>query len=153
MKFRAMLPLAAAIQFGVAGTSAAFVCTVSSTALIFSGYDVFSSQPKNSTGTVNVICSNNDRHPVPVIISLSSGIAGGFNPRQMLGFRDRLNYNLYTDATRSVVWGDGNGGTATVSAVASGNTGVTSTIYGVIAPRQNVSAGIYFDTLIVTVTW
>ena len=47
-----------------------------------------------------------------------------------------LAYNLYREASRSIIWGDGTGG----SAVGSG-TGATHTVYGRIPSRQNVYAG------------
>jgi spore coat protein U-like protein len=61
-----------------------------------------------------------------------------------------LTYNLYTDASRLISWGDGSGGSSTVSM-----TGAAADIpvYGRMAARQNVPAGAYADTIVVTITY
>ena len=76
--------------------------------------------------------------------------------RQMGMSTHRLNYNLYADLTRLLVWGDGSAGTVKVS-----NTylitllGVTAnhSVYGRIASRQNVAVGAYTDTITATVDY
>jgi spore coat protein U-like protein len=69
-----------------------------------------------------------------------------------------LNYNLYTDATRTAVWGDGTGGTAVVSIKYSlppaGTTQTdTHTVYGRAFAGQVVSVGSYLDTITVTLVF
>jgi spore coat protein U-like protein len=61
-----------------------------------------------------------------------------------------LSYNLYTDASRVTVWGDGSAGTATLNGDAEE---ATYTLYGRVPARQNVHTGEYTDTLIATVTY
>lgn len=67
-----------------------------------------------------------------------------------------LGYNLYTDATRSTIWGDGNAGTFTI-ADAYVLTAITITrnypVYGRIFPGQNVRVGSYADSITVTVNY
>jgi len=66
----------------------------------------------------------------------------------------RLNYNLYPNASRTIVWGDVSNGTATVSprGVRHGrNRHYDVTVYGGIPAAQNVAAGTYADVLFVTV--
>ena len=60
-----------------------------------------------------------------------------------------LGYNLYTNPSRTIVWGDG----VTVSGVSSGGTNVDLTVYGCVAAGHNVHAGTYADTITVTVTY
>nr|WP_291522240.1 spore coat protein U domain-containing protein [Acidithiobacillus sp.] len=63
---------------------------------------------------------------------------------------------LYTNATYSQVWGDGTGGTSTVSGTCSGSMGSCSsskTVYGRIPALQAPSPGAYIDTIAVTVTY
>ncbi len=64
---------------------------------------------------------------------------------------DRLNYNLYTNSSHTIVWGDGTGVTVTVS----GNAATAShTVYGRIAGSQNAARlGAYTDSITVTVTF
>ncbi len=133
----------------------AFNCGVTTTPVSFINYDVFSPAPTFSTGTVVVSCSNPDQHPLAVTIAINSGGSGTFNPRQMRGATgaERLNYYLFTDASRTVIWGDGTGGTSTVTNMVARNIPWTATIFGMVPPRQNLSAGDYSDTLLVTVIW
>lgn len=136
----------------------ALPCTVTTTGIIFSNYDVFSPLPLNTTGTVTVTCP--DTPPVDAVISIgSSPNSGGFIPRQMKHstLPDFLSYNLYIDAAGTAVWGDGTGGTQTVTlnnVKASKNKPkpVITTIYGIAPPLQNVAVGTYNDILTVTVT-
>ena len=136
------------------GAPADAACRVSTTGLAFGAYDVFSYVPRDSTGTVTVECDRNPPTDVTIAIGASGG-SGGFNPRQMrrTAGADRMNYNLYTAASMSTVWGDGSAGTSTVFlSKVNKNHPVTTTIYGRIPPRQNVSVGSYSDTLTVTIT-
>jgi len=140
---RALLP--------VAGN--AFQC--SSTPVSFNSYDVFSAAPTYSTGTVSVSCNNPNQQAMPVTIAINGGRSGTFNPRQMratLG-ADSLDYYLFTTAARTVIWGDGTGGSSTVTNIVSKSAPWNAPIYGSLPPRQNVSAGSYADAVVVTVTW
>lgn len=133
----------------------AFNCSVTTTPVNFINYDVFSLSPTYSTGIVTVNCNNPDRTPIPVNISINSGGSGTFNPRQMRAATgtDRLNYYLFTTASRTVIWGDGSSGTSTVTNVVSRNAIWNATIFGMLPPRQNLRAGNYNDSLLVTVIW
>ncbi len=68
-----------------------------------------------------------------------------------------LNYNLFTDTARSVIWGDGLGGTGLASGsftvgpgVGNGSRQVVHPVYGRIPALQDVLDGAYTDTIIVT---
>jgi spore coat protein U-like protein len=60
-----------------------------------------------------------------------------------------LDYNLYSDAARLIVWGDG----VSASDVSASGTSVDLPIYGRIPARQNVKAGVYVDTITITVSY
>ncbi len=147
--------LALSAMIFCAANGYAFNCGVTTTPVSFVNYDVFSPSPADSTGMVLVNCSSPDQHPLTVTISINSGGSGMFNPRQMRAATgtDRLNYYLFTDAARTAIWGDGTGGTSTVSNMVTRNTPWTATIFGMVPPRQNVRVGNYSDTLLVTVIW
>jgi len=129
-------------------------CNVGATNINFGPYDVFSNLPKDSTGTVSVTC---DEAPPPIVtIRIGPSFnSGGFKPRQMRHTTrpDRLNYNLFIDSSMSVIWGDGTGGTSTVSNKVTKNKTWVSTLYGRIPAGQDVSAGTYSETVAVTITW
>jgi spore coat protein U-like protein len=133
----------------------AFNCSLATTPVNFGNFDVFSAYVLDSTGTLTVSCSNPEQKPIPVKISINSGISGKFNPRQMQGSNgiDRLNYYLFTDPSGAVIWGDGTGGSSPVSSTVTRTSTLSSTIYGRIPAGQNVGVGTYTDVLTATVTW
>ena len=71
-------------------------------------------------------------------------------PRKMTSGANILNYNLYTNAARTTVRGDGSGGTSTQ---ATNGTNVTRTVYGRIPALQNAFVGSYSDAIIVTIVY
>jgi len=133
------------LAFALAAPQAWSACTVSLTGVSFGNYDPFSSVNLDSTGNVAVTCSPAS----PYTIALSPGNAAQTERRMQSGAQV-LAYNLFTDATRTAVWGDGTGTTLTVSG--SGSAG-GHPIYGRIPARQNVAIGSYTDAITVTVTF
>jgi spore coat protein U-like protein len=120
-------------------------CSVSGVGIAFGSYDVFNSVDTDSTGSVTVSCHSGASYS----IALSAG-AGTFASRFMTGAAGQLRYNLFTDAQRLTVWGDGTSGSTTVSGT---GTGGSYTVYGRIPALQNAPAGSYSDTITVTVTY
>ena len=137
----------------VAAAPPATTCSVSTTGLSFGNYDVLAPAATISTSSIAITCNKNAN----VTISIgASPTSGGFNPRQMrlVSGTDLLNYNLYTDAGGTTIWGDGTAGTSTVPGKfkkAQGQLNVT--IYGTIPALQNISAGLYNETVTVTIVW
>lgn len=130
------------------------VCTITPLgSLNFGIYDVFSTIPVDATGSIQILCDQTQPH---VIISIGpSQNSGGFNPRKMKksSLGDFLSYNLYSDAGRTVTWGDGTGGTSAVTQKAFKNTPLVVTIFGRIPAGQDVYVGSYSETVTVTITW
>lgn len=126
-------------------TTAQATCTVSASGVLFGGYDVFSASPNDSAGSVSVDCDP----ATPYTISLSAG-GGTYSQRHMSTGTDLLGYNLYTDASRSIVWGDGSSGTGTVGGSAASE---NHTVYGRVPAGQNVPAGSYGDTIMITISF
>lgn len=115
----------------------------------FGSYDPMLSGNLDTTGTLSIRCSNNTNN---VSIKLDAGMGGSFNPRTMQGPADQLAYNLYTDASRVTVWGDGTSGTDFVLFPVLSHT-VSVPIYARTPPGQSVGVGAYADTVVVTVEW
>jgi spore coat protein U domain-containing protein, fimbrial subunit CupE1/2/3/6 len=135
---------------GVAARADA-ACTISSTSVLFGAYDVFGVSPTTSTGTITYQCNNADKD---VLISVSVGSSGSYVARTLVKGAERLNYNLYLDAAFSTVWGDGTGGTDTYfKHNPQNNRDVDVTVYGRILAQQDVSAGAYADTIVITVNF
>src|SRR5687768_6144872 len=126
-------------------------CTISATGVSFGTYDVFGASPVDSTGSVTFACGAAVRN---ITVTLSAGQGGSFSPRTLVKGIESLSYNLYTDAARTAVWGNGTGGTQTYSNADPPNvTNVVLTIYGRIPASQDVSAGPYGDTVTATVNF
>lgn len=85
------------------------------------------------------------------------GFDGGTTPggsvatRKMVKGSETVDYNIYQDSARTVIWGD----TIGTDTVASTGTGATQTfrIYGQVPPQPTPSPGRYRDVLTVTVTY
>ena len=123
-------------------------CTISTTSVSFGSYDVFASTPTDTTGTVSFTCTGN----ADVTITLTKGSSSTFNPRTLSGGTDTLNYNLYKDAARTSIWGDGTGSSSTYTQVGVPNsTAQNLTIYGRIPAAQDVRAGTYTDSVTVNI--
>lgn len=113
--------------------------------LIFPEYDVFATAVGRSTTNISYTCPP----PMdPPVVSLSRGSSASFSPRQMTQGTERLNYNLYVDPLCLTVWGDGTGGTVTVS-LPIGNKR-TWPIFGCLPAQQDVAVGDYADVITIT---
>lgn len=130
-------------------------CTVSATTVAFGSYNPFNASNTDSTGTISVACSGLGVL-VNYTIKLSTGGSGSYSPRRMSSGGNTLNYNLYTTSGRTTTWGDGTGGTGTISdgyTLSIGTTTRPYTVYGRVPALQNVRSGAYTDTITVTVDY
>jgi spore coat protein U-like protein len=148
----AALALAAAVL--LPGVGRAQTCSFSAgpTLMSFGVYDPGATGTNDTTGTFSYSCSS--ARARPVLIWLSSGNSGSFNPRRMSNGADTLDYNLYSDSQRTAVWGNDTGGYAGISSVPQGKDhGDTLTIYGRIGTGLWVSPGSYTDSITVTLNF
>lgn len=132
------------------------ICTVATSPVAFGAYTTGATSPTDATGTVTVTCTAVLSIAVNYTIRLGTGGSGSFAPRRMSSALGTLPYNLYSNASRTIVWGDGSGGTGTVSdGYALGLLVVVRnySVYGRIPAQQNVAPGVYADTLFVTVDY
>ncbi len=140
---------------GVAGllssvAAIAATCSIGTTPVSFGAYDVFSTIPVDITGSITFNCDA----AASVSVVLSKGGSSTYNPRRMLSGIEQLNYNLYLDAAKSTIWGDGTGSTSIYSNPSTPvNQNVTVTIYGSVPARQNAKVGSYSDTVTVTINY
>jgi spore coat protein U-like protein len=125
---------------------------VSATTVAFGTYLVGTGS--SASGTVTVACSS-DAHDLPSFtVALSKGLYGSFNPRQMGAGTYRLNFDLYTNSSHTLIWGDGTGGSVTESYGSSAKVGhISFTAYGLVPASQSATPGSYADTITVTVTY
>lgn len=128
-------------------------CTISGATLNFgSSIDpLATATPLDASSTLSVVCTNTTPYTVALDAGQNAGGATNFGARSMKSGSYTLGYQLYLDAGRSSVWGNGTG-----SSVHSGTgTGSTQnlTIYGRLPSLANVVPGAYTDTVTVTISY
>ena len=139
--------------------SVAATCTISTTPVAFGAYDPTSVTDLDGSGAVTVLCTNGTAGYVTLSegANADAGSTAAVPLRQMAGGAGgtgRLAYHLYSEATRTDVWG--NTGTTGLNHNGDG-TSTALTVYGTIPASQNVIAGsggtAYADTVVATVTF
>lgn len=123
-------------------------CSLTTTPVSFGIYNVYATTNPGSSGQITVTCNPAN---TPYTVALNGGSNGTISQRKLklVSGSDTLSYNLYTDATRSTLWGDG---TTNGVTVASSNS-TPLTVYGAITVLQDVSVGTYTDSVTVTATF
>ncbi len=118
------------------------------TPVSFGNYDPVQTSDLDATGQFRFHCAGN----YSAIVSIDAGTGGSFAPRTMQGPVNQLGYNLYLDASRTTVWGDGTGGTS-VASYNNVRTWTTVPVYGRVPFGQSVGSGAYTDTVVITIEW
>lgn len=126
-------------------------CTLSTSALGFGNVNTISGANVDGTGGLSIVCTNGTAWSASA--GVGAGTGASFTARRMSAGANLLNYNLYTSAAYSSVWGDGTASTATIGGTGNGAT-QSVTVYGRVASGQIlVPAGSYADTVAITVTY
>lgn len=131
-------------------------CSVGTTAVPFGSYITTSATPKTANGNVAVTCSALVIYTASYVISLAKGNSTTYTPRFMNLLGVHLNYNLYTTAAFTSIWGDATGGTVTVSDSYTSiglSTTRNYTVFGRVPALQPVGPGTYTDSVLVSVTY
>ena len=128
-------------------------CTVTAADLAFGAVDPLGGNVDQTT-TVTVRCTKNTSYTV----GLNAGTTAGATlaQRLMANGSDTMNYNLYTDAARTTVWGNSAAAPTWVSGTGAGmGTPQALTVYGRVPSGQtNLAVGSFVETAItVTVTY
>lgn len=121
-------------------------CTIGTFDLDFGNYDPTSATATDIAGSVQVRCTKG----TAATVTMDLGLNGD---RSMAGpGADFLQYDIYSDATRTLSWPDATPGVSVTAALASAT--VTSLdVYGRIPAQQAIVAGAYDDTVVATVNW
>jgi len=126
-------------------------CSVTAVNLTFPAVDPLSSQTDGAT-TVSVKCTKNS----PYTVGLNAGTTAGSTiaQRLMANGADLMDYNLYTDAGRSSIWGNSAGSWVSGTGAGMGTAQVLN-VYGRVAAGQtNLAVGTFTEpTITVTVTY
>jgi spore coat protein U-like protein len=136
----------------------AVTCTATATTVAFGTYNPMSATPDTSTGTLSVRCTaTGSAQTVSLVVSLSTGLSGTYTPRRMFSGVNPMDYNLFFSTAYTQIWGDGSAGTfrgtATITPRPGNPATANGTVYGRVPALQNVAAGNYLDSIIMTVTY
>jgi spore coat protein U-like protein len=145
----------------VTAPAAALVnCSSSVTGVAFGIYNPLNAAPTLSTGNLTVTCTllSGAAVNVPLRVDLSTGFSGNYLTRSMQNGAQVLNYNLYWSTGYTQIWGDGTGGSFygvgnVALSPATPTRSVAGTMYGRMPAGQDILAGGYLDTIVVTVTY
>ncbi|MCT9000136.1 Csu type fimbrial protein [Chelativorans intermedius] len=123
-------------------------CLIATKDVDFGARGVLSSAV-DATGQVAVTCTPNTSYTV----SLSGGLSNGTpTARKMFKGKETVTYGLYKDPARSQPWGDASTPGSTMPGSGNGQTRYLP-VYGRVRPQATPSAGVYTDTVVVTVTY
>jgi spore coat protein U-like protein len=150
LRFATLRMAAAWLALTSQASLAAVNCTIAATPVGFGSYNVFAASPNdNGIGTLTIVCSGGGAGNYPV--TLSTGQSGSYASRVMKSGANPLNYNLYTSAARSTIWGDGTGVSSSMTAARNATTNLS--VYGRIPAAQDATVGTYADSITATVTF
>lgn len=133
-------------------------CTLSTSGVPFGIYNPSVSGAKEVAGTVTLSCTPNSWPFIshPYSIALSRGGGASYAGRRMSSGGKVLPYQIFHDAARTQIWGDGTSSTV----VESGNTSLPHSggsqvfqMYGRILAHQVAAPGSYTDTIIATLSY
>ena len=136
-----------------------FTCTVNATGIAFGTYNPLSPTGDSSVGSWTVTCNaiGSGSATVAGTLTLSTGLSGTYTARTMKSGTHALQYNIYLTPSHTQVIGDGSAGTFALSDSGTVTAGqvyqITGSMYGFMPPSQDVPAGSYSDSIVVTVTY
>ena len=143
-----------AVAAGLAGAGAAqaqLACNISSASpMLFGTYNPLLFTDHLAQTSMNIRCTGADYRLM--LIRLGPGLYGTVaarNMRSAAGFT--MSYFLYSNSARSIIWGDGTGGTYPNFLIVGPGSNSTLQMYGRIPQRQNVRVGAYTDIVTVAI--
>ena len=129
-------------------------CTVAGSLMNFgSAIDpIAAALPLDATATLTVVCTNTTAYTLALDAGTNAGGAANFGTRSVRNGASTLGYQLYLNAGRTTVWGDGTGGSSTVAGTGTGASQLV-TVYGRLPSLTSAIPGLYADTVTVTITY
>jgi spore coat protein U-like protein len=124
-------------------------CIMAASDHAFGTYDPLASSPTDASSAITVTCTLDISYQIG--LDAGTGIGATIANRKMMRGADALNYSLYRDGARLLIWGNSVG----IDTVAGFGTGipVAHTVHSRIPPKQPVRRGAYVDTITVTLMY
>lgn len=151
-----MKKLLVVLALVLSSQSAWAACSISAQPTSFGNYNPLSITPLDAAGQVTVNCSFLVSLLTTYTVKLSTGSSGTYSPRQMQSGTNTLSYNLYLDALRLLIWGNGSAGTSfatNTQLIGIGGFSQSYPVYGRIPAQQNIAPATYSDTITVTLDY
>lgn len=123
------------------------LCLITAAPLAFGNYTA--TTQLDATTTLLVTCTFGTTYTIG--LDAGTGTGATTAQRRMTNGTSLLNYALYSDSTRSTIWGNTTG-TNTVAGTGTGLPQALS-VYGRIPAGQYVTPGAYLDTVTATLTY
>ena len=133
-------------------TEVTISCTMTAGELQFATYDPSSGNPGLGTATITSNCTAGGA----AVITLGQGSLPGTTStdavpiRRLIGAGGNLNYDLYSDSARTILFGNT---VATGKAFTATSGDNIITVFGRIIEEQEVGAGAFADSVAVTLTY
>ncbi|WP_417675606.1 spore coat U domain-containing protein [Pseudodonghicola sp.] len=126
-------------------------CQVTSTQTLDFGTQGVLTAAVNGTTDLEVTCTNGTGYSIGLNEGQSTGGSTTTRKMQASASGPYVDYTLFSDASRTVNWGN-TPGSDVVTGTGDG-TGQTYTVYGQVPIQTTPAAGTYTDTITVTVTF
>jgi spore coat protein U-like protein len=111
-------------------------------------YSVFGGGASTTTSSGAITCSGFTQFQV----TATTGSGGVYSPYRIIAAP--INYNVYTNAGMTTIWGDGTAGTTTYTGTNfAGTNTLAGTAYGFVPGGQDIAPGAYTDTPTVVLGW
>jgi len=145
-RLRRLLPLALAMLLPQGAWAQLWGnCNINTTLpVVFGAYNPLQFSDLLAQSSVSVTCYGLGSARINLMAGLGGG---GIAGRAMQNGSARLPYQLYLNAARTQVWGDGTDGTSQVNVGVFLGTRQNYQIYARIPQRQDVPVGLYTDTV------
>jgi spore coat protein U-like protein len=132
-------------------------CTVSAPTMSFPPYNAFSGNVSDASSVVTTTCTGLLFIGVSYEVRLDGGQVGNILGRKMRQgvSSHELGYQVYLNAGRTTVWGNGVQGSVYTGAMLLGvfSRTHTRTVYGRISASQQVNSGDYADGPVMTIIY
>jgi spore coat protein U domain-containing protein, fimbrial subunit CupE1/2/3/6 len=133
----------------VSSPSFAQTCTVSMGNMVFGSINTLTGAAVDTTATMTVTCSGGQAQGQRLCISIGGGSASDATSRMMTSGANTARYDLYSNSTRTTLWGSWETGYDTAGVQLDVNRGSTTniTVYGrFLASQQTAPVGSYTAT-------
>jgi spore coat protein U-like protein len=131
-------------------------CTIDASGTVaFGTYDPIvanAAADLDNTGSIDTVCTNGSTPKITLGqgANADTGSTADIPLRRMTDGTNFLSYQLYSESTRTTIWGD----TAATGLQVTGTGATVNTpVYGRVTQGQNVPAGSYTDTVVATITF